>query len=72
MTHALPASVRVTGIGLGYSFSVGIFGGLAPMFTEYLSSVHNMVMAPAIVIMVGAIISWLTLVIAPTWKNAKY
>jgi len=42
------------------------------MFTEYLSSVHNMVMAPAIVIMVGAIISWLTLLIAPTWKNAKY
>jgi ABC-type Fe3+-siderophore transport system permease subunit len=57
MAILLPAHVRTTGIGLGYSFSVGIFGGLAPMLTEYLLSRQQLTMAPAIVVIAGACVS---------------
>lgn len=68
MASLLPAKVRITGIGLGYSFSVGVFGGFAPMLTEYLLARHQMVMAPAIVIICGAFISLLALSF-PLWQN---
>lgn len=71
MASLLPAKVRVTGIGLGYSFSVGIFGGLAPMFTEYLLSRQHIIMAPAIVIIGGAMVSWLTLRFDPIWRRSQ-
>jgi MHS family proline/betaine transporter-like MFS transporter len=70
MASLLPAKVRVTGIGLGYSFSVGVFGGFAPMLTEYLLSRHQMVMAPAIVITCGALISLLALSF-PIWRHSS-
>ena len=68
MASLLPAKVRITGIGLGYSFSVGVFGGFAPMLTEYLLSRHQLVMAPAIVIAGGAFVSFVTLNF-PIWRN---
>jgi len=67
MAALLPAHVRVTGIGLGYSFSVGIFGGLAPMLTEYLLSRQQLTMAPAVVVIAGAVISWATLCFNSVW-----
>jgi MHS family proline/betaine transporter-like MFS transporter len=68
MACLLPANVRVTGIGLGYSFSVGVFGGCAPMLTEFLLDRYALVMAPAIVIAGGALISFLGLS-SPIWKG---
>ena len=63
MANLLPPQVRVTGISFAYSSSVGLFGGTAPMLTEYLLSKDQMLMAPAVVIMVGALISFLTLLL---------
>jgi MHS family proline/betaine transporter-like MFS transporter len=68
MASLLPANVRVTGIGLGYSFSVGVFGGCAPMLTEFLLDRYELVMAPAMVIAGGALISFLALNSA-IWKG---
>lgn len=68
MACLLPANVRVTGIGLGYSFSVGVFGGCAPMLTEFLLDRYAFVMAPAMVIAGGALISFLALN-SPIWKG---
>jgi MHS family proline/betaine transporter-like MFS transporter len=68
MACLLPANVRVTGIGLGYSFSVGVFGGFAPMLTEYLLGRHQLVMAPAMVIAGGALVSFLALN-SSIWKG---
>jgi MHS family proline/betaine transporter-like MFS transporter len=68
MTNLLPPQVRVTGISFAYSLSVGLFGGIAPMLTEYLLSRENLIMAPAIVIMAGALISLLTLLLRSDWR----
>ena len=70
MAALLPSYVRVTGIGLGYSFSVGIFGGLAPMLTEYLLSRQQLIMAPAIVVIAGALISWAALCFNSAWRHS--
>ena len=69
MACLLPANVRVTGIGLGYSFSVGVFGGCAPMLTEFLLDRYALVMAPALVIIGGALVSYVALSNS-IWKDA--
>lgn len=71
MAALLPSHVRATAIGLGYSFSVGIFGGLAPMLTEYLLSRQQLTMAPAFVVMIGAFVSWVTLCFNSIWKYSS-
>jgi MHS family proline/betaine transporter-like MFS transporter len=68
MANLLPPQVRVTGISFAYSLSVGLFGGIAPMLTEYLLSRENLLMAPAMVIMAGALISLLTLLLSSDWR----
>jgi MHS family proline/betaine transporter-like MFS transporter len=69
MASIVPKKVRVTVIAFGYSFSVGIFGGLAPMLTEYLVGKLHIVMAPAIVIMTTAAVSLLALLLDPVWRK---
>ena len=69
MATLLPKQVRVTGLSFGYSLAVGIFGGLAPMLTEYLIARFDLLMAPALVIMLGAVISLLTLCLHPLWRH---
>ncbi len=68
MANLLPPQVRVTGISFAYSLSVGLFGGIAPMLTEYLLSRKNLLMAPAMVIMAGAFVSLLTLLLRSDWR----
>jgi MHS family proline/betaine transporter-like MFS transporter len=68
MANLLPPQVRVTGISFAYSLSVGLFGGIAPMLTEYLLSRKNLLMAPALVIMAGAFVSLLTLLLRSDWR----
>ncbi|MDN3986562.1 MFS transporter [Zwartia vadi] len=69
MASIVPKSVRVTVIAFGYSFSVGIIGGLAPMITEYFVGKMHIVMAPAIVIMAAASIALAALIFDPLWRN---
>ena len=69
MASIVPKKVRVTVIAFGYSFSVGIIGGLAPMITEYLVGKLHITMAPAFVIMAAASISLATLVFDPLWRS---
>ncbi len=69
MATLLPKQVRVTGLSFGYSLAVGVFGGLAPMLTEYLIAEFALPMAPAIVIMLGALVSLITLCLHPLWRH---
>ena len=71
MATLLPRTVRVTGLSFGYSLAVGVFGGLAPMLTEYLIARFELPMAPALVIMLGALVSLLTLCWHPLWRHNK-
>ena len=69
MATLLPHKVRVTGLSFGYSLAVGVFGGLAPMLTEFLIARFQLTMAPAMVIMLGALVSLLTLCLHPLWRH---
>lgn len=69
MASIVPAKARVTVIAFGYSFSVGVFGGVAPMVTEYLVGKLHIVMAPALVVMGASAISVAALLLLPLWKN---
>lgn len=69
MATLLPKQVRVTGLSFGYSLAVGIFGGLAPVLTEFLIARFSLAMAPAIVIMLGALVSLITLCLHPLWRH---
>lgn len=69
MATLLPKQVRVTGLSFGYSLAVGVFGGLAPMLTEYLIARFALPMAPAVVIMLGALVSLATLCLHPLWRH---
>lgn len=69
MATLLPKKVRVTGLSFGYSLAVGVFGGFAPMLTEFLIARFSLPMAPALVIMIGALVSLTTLCLHPLWKH---
>jgi MHS family proline/betaine transporter-like MFS transporter len=69
MATLLPKKVRVTGLSFGYSLAVGVFGGFAPLLTEFLTSRFSLHMAPALVIMIGALVSLTTLCLHPLWKH---
>ncbi len=69
MAGLVPSKVRVTVLAFGYSFSVGIVGGFAPMLTEYLVGRHHIVMAPAIVIMLAASVSFAALLFDTSWRS---
>jgi len=69
MATLLPKQVRVTGLSFGYSLAVGVFGGLAPMLTEYLIARFALPMAPALVIMLGALVSLAALCLHPLWRH---
>ena len=66
----VPRRVRVTVIAFGYSSSMAVFGGLSPMLTEYLVGRIGFSMAPALVISGGAMISLLTLILHPLWRQS--
>jgi MHS family proline/betaine transporter-like MFS transporter len=69
MARLVPPRVRVTVIAFGYSLSVGIVGGLAPVITEYLVGHLHIHMAPALVIMLAALVSLVTLLFHPLWRH---
>lgn len=69
MASIVPKKVRVTVIAFGYSFSVGIVGGLAPMLTEFLVGKLHIAMAPAFVIIAAATVSLLALLFDPAWTK---
>ncbi|MFM7122502.1 MAG: hypothetical protein ACKOW6_02825, partial [Fluviibacter sp.] len=52
------------------SLAVGVFGGLAPMLTEFLIARFSLSMAPALVIMIGALVSLSTLCLHPLWRHS--
>jgi MHS family proline/betaine transporter-like MFS transporter len=67
MVALVPASVRTTVVSIGYSAPVGVFGGLAPLVTEYLFARLGLHMAPALVIMAGALVSLTSIILLGRW-----
>ena len=71
MAGLVTRRLRVTVIAFGYSMSMGIFGGLSPMVTEYLVGRLGFSMAPALLISAAALVSLLTLLFHPLWRRSS-
>ena len=69
MAGLVPPRLRVTVIAFGFSASMGIFGGLSPILTEYLAGRLGLSMAPALIIAGSALISLTTLTFHPLWRR---
>lgn len=67
MVALVNPSVRTTVVSIGYSLPVGVFGGLAPMVTEFLFAREGIQMAPAVVIMAGALVSLVSILVMASW-----
>lgn len=67
MVALVPPDVRTTVVSIGYSVPVGVFGGLAPLVTEYIFARMGFQMAPALVIMAGALVSLASILIMGKW-----
>ncbi len=70
MVMLVPSPVRTTVVSVGYSVAAGVFGGLAPLMTEYLHSRLDYEMAPAIVVIAGAAVSLVSAIVAGRWRFA--
>lgn len=57
MVEAVPAEVRCTAIALGYNVTLGIVGGLSPLFATWLVQRTGNDFSPAIMIMAAAAVS---------------
>jgi MHS family proline/betaine transporter-like MFS transporter len=57
MAELFPTRLRTTGLSIGYSFSVAIFGGFAPAINAWLIESTASKLAPAFYLMLAAIIS---------------
>lgn len=67
MVALVAPGVRTTVVSIGYSLPVGIFGGLAPLATEYVFARLDLQMAPALMIVAGALVSLLAILIMGRW-----
>jgi MHS family proline/betaine transporter-like MFS transporter len=61
MAELFPAHLRTTGLAIGYSFSVAIFGGLAPVINAWLIEATGSKLAPSFYLMLAAMISLVAL-----------
>lgn len=55
--EAFPTSVRNTGVGIAFNFCMTIFGGTTPMLATLLIAHYHSDMAPAVLLIVVAVIS---------------
>jgi MFS transporter, MHS family, proline/betaine transporter len=61
MTQLAPPEVRCTAVALGYNITLGVVGGISPMVATWLVHRTNEALSPALLIAVGAAISFLAI-----------
>jgi MFS transporter, MHS family, proline/betaine transporter len=61
MSELFPTHLRTTGLSIGYSFSVAIFGGFAPAINAWLIEATGSKLAPGFYLMFAAMISLVAL-----------
>jgi MHS family proline/betaine transporter-like MFS transporter len=61
LVEAAPASVRCTAVALGYNLCFGVFGGLSPLAATWLVERTGDEIAPAVLIMASAAVTFITL-----------
>lgn len=63
MSEIFPTQVRSTGLSIGYSIGVTIFGGFAPTIVETFIHVTGDKLAPSYYVLIAAMLSGLSLVV---------
>ncbi len=69
MATLLPRHVRVTGMAFSDCLATGAMGGPAPLPCAYLVDRAGLVMAPALVVAVGAALSFVVIALHPMWRH---
>ena len=64
MAELFPARMRATGLSVSYSVAVAVFGGFAPFISVWLIQMTERVTAPSYYLIVAAVISLLSLLLA--------
>jgi MHS family proline/betaine transporter-like MFS transporter len=63
MSEIFPTRVRSTGLSLGYSFGVTLFGGFAPFIVTWLIHTTGDTLAPSYYVLTAAVVSGVSLAI---------
>ena len=71
LVEALPRGVRCTAISASYNFSVGLFGGLAPMVATWLIRRTGDEMVPAAILVIVAALTLVALRRTPETVGAQ-
>ncbi|SNU83303.1 MFS transporter [Pandoraea sputorum] len=71
MSSLFPTRTRATGMAVGYNLGTTIFGGFTPLAVAWLIAATGNKLAPGLYLMVGAVISLTTLLIARTRMGAR-
>jgi MFS transporter, MHS family, proline/betaine transporter len=65
-----PKNIRVSGVGFSYNLAVGVFGGFSPLIADYLVTDLHISLAPAYLMIAGALVSLCTLYLSPIWRKS--
>ncbi|AJP58151.1 hypothetical protein UC34_16595 [Pandoraea vervacti] len=71
MSSLFPTRTRATGMAVGYNLGTTIFGGFTPLAVAWLIAATGNKLAPGLYLMVGAVISLTTLLIARVRMGAR-
>lgn len=71
MSSLFPTRTRATGMAVGYNLGTTIFGGFTPLAVAWLIAASGNKLAPGLYLMVGAVISLTTLLIARVRLGAR-
>ena len=70
MSEIFPTQVRSTGLSIGYSIGVTIFGGFAPTIVETFIHLTGDKLAPSYYVLLAAVLSGLSLVVV-AWRMRR-
>ena len=70
MSEIFPASVRSTGLSIGYSLGVTIFGGFAPVIIETFIHLTGDKLAPSYYVLLAAVLSGTSLIVVG-WRMRR-
>ncbi|MDE1008218.1 MAG: MFS transporter [Paraburkholderia fungorum] len=70
MSDIFPTQVRSTGLSIGYSIGVTIFGGFAPTIVETFIHLTGDKLAPSYYVLIAAVLSGLSLVVV-AWRMRR-
>lgn len=70
MSEIFPTQVRSTGLSIGYSIGVTIFGGFAPTIVETFIHLTGDKLAPSYYVLIAAVLSGLSLIVV-AWRMRR-